>query len=94
MIRLLVEQITGPYCGTHKEGDALYEEASRFIRQGQQIELDFTGIQLASSSFFNEFFSRNLEEFGELTAHRSIKFIGLMPRHQFVLRKIQEPSPA
>lgn len=94
MLKIIVAQVTGLYCGTSREGDALYEQISQPLREGQQVELDFTGVQLTSSTFFNVLYGRITQELGNPQTDGLIKMVGMMPRHQFVLSRIREPNPA
>lgn len=85
MIRFLVFKITGPFCGTSKEGDLLYQAILPALSNNEEIELDFEDVEIASSSFFNSVIVRIVEEFGEQFVESHVKYRSLKPRHSFVL---------
>lgn len=89
MIKLSLVQLVGPYCGTHTEGEMLYHVIAPYLGCKEKVVLDFEGVQLASSSFFNELFRHVIDRFGESVLNSQITYASLKPRHQFVLDRSQ-----
>jgi len=85
MPRLLVAQVLGPYCGTAEDGQYLYDAVQEFTKKGEHIELDFKGVELASSSFFGALIGRLTEEHGPNAFRSLIDYRSLEPRLEFVL---------
>lgn len=84
-----VIQITGPHCGTHLEGDALYRAIARFLNNHDHVTLDFADITVATSSFFNGLFRPITLSHGAQCLTDLLSYTGLMPRHRFVLDRTQ-----
>lgn len=89
MTRLSLAQIAGAYCGTHSEGDKVYRALEPFLLKNEKVVLDFTNVELASSSFFNELFCQIAEDFGEAVLASHIAFDSMKPRHHFVLERVR-----
>ena len=85
MIRLSVKDIAGVQCGTEREGLLLYKSLAPLLIVADAIELDFDGVELASSSFFNASIGCAFTEFGEKYVRDSISYVGVNPRVWFVL---------
>lgn len=85
MTKLSIKQISGVQCGTDREGTRLYETLSPLLAAGQQIDLDFSGVELASSSFFNASLGVAFSRFGGAFVRKHVTFSNLKPRIQFVL---------
>lgn len=85
MVSIIVQSITGPFCGTSSQGDALYSQIVPVLKRNEEIELDFKGIELASSSFFSAVIGRAIEEFGWGHVRHHMRYRSLKPRHEFVL---------
>jgi len=92
MTRLLVAKHSGPYCGTHVEGAKLFEQLCPYLRAGESVELDFSNVELTSSSFFNELLGAIGEVFGDSFLEEHVFFSSLKPRHKFVLDRIRRIS--
>jgi hypothetical protein len=94
MTKLSVVDIAGQYCGSHLEGEKLYESIALSLSGGDMVELDFDQVELTSSSFFNELFGRISENFGEQSIDSRLSFVSLKPRHRFVLERTRHSAPA
>lgn len=94
MTRLSVLKLAGPYCATYEQGEQLFLEIADYLRSGELVELDFEGVDLASSSFFNELFGRIFEEFGNELLESHLSYLRLKPRHKFVLDRTRHISHA
>ena len=67
----------------------LYRVIAPYLSRNEKVVLDFEGVQLASSSFFNELFRHVIDHFGESVLNSQIAYASLKPRHQFVLDRSQ-----
>ena len=83
--KLIVKDIVGPYGGTYEDGVKLYREIDSLLKDSQRVELDFEGIELASSSFFNGTIGKLFQEFAGGTAQLPVSFLNLTSRDEFVL---------
>ena len=89
-IRLIVKDIVGPYCATYEDGVKLFRVLYPLRKTSEKVDLDFQGIQLTSSSFFNGAILHLLPEFTDNDGNLRISFCNLTPRDKFVLRHILE----
>lgn len=85
MIKLSVKAVAGIQCGTDAEGTRLGDMLFPLLESGQNVELDFDGVELASSSFFNASIGLAFSKFGEKFVRDHVAFSNLKPRVQFVL---------
>lgn len=85
MMKLIVKDVVGPYCGTYEDGAKLYRVLYGLLKDSQQVELDFDGIELTSSSFFNGAIVNFLQEFTGKDGQLPISFLNLTPRDKFIL---------
>jgi len=87
MDKVLIKNIVGPYCGTYDDGAKVYRFIYSLLKEGKQLDLDFTGIEVTSSSFFNAAIGNLLQEFGDKDSRLPITFSNLKPRDQFILER-------
>ena len=85
MMKLVVKDVVGPYCGTYEDGAKLYRVLYGLLKDSQQVELDFEGIELTSSSFFNGAIVNLLQEFTGKDGQLPISFCNLTLRDKFIL---------
>ena len=86
MKRLIVKDIVGgKYCGTYHDGVKLYRVIHSLLIDAQPVELDFEGIALTSSSFFNAALGNLLQEFAGNASQLPVSFSNLTSRDQFIL---------
>ena len=71
--------------GTYEDGAKLYRVLYGLLKDSQQVELDFEGIELTSSSFFNGAIVNLLQEFSSNTGQLPLSFLNLTPRDKFIL---------
>lgn len=82
-----VVAITGPHCGTHVEGKSLYRAIEPRLNNQEHVALNFTGITIASSSFFNGLFRPITDTYGAQYLIDHLTYTGLTTRHRFVLER-------
>ena len=86
MYKLVVKDIVGPYCGTYAQGAKLSRVISPLLKACPKIELDFQGVGLTSSSFFNGAIINLLPELTDGDGKLRIVFCNLTPRDNFILQ--------
>lgn len=86
MNRVIVKDIVGsPYCGTYEDGVKLYRVLYSLLKDSPRpVELDFEGIKLASSSFFNVAVGNLLQEFGDHSSQLPLSYLNITPRDRFI----------
>ena len=96
MNRLIVKDVVGsPYCGTYEDGVKLYRVLYSLLNSSppvESVELDFEGIKLASSSFFNAAIGNLLQEFGDHSSQLPISYLNITPRDRFVRDRTLEAA--
>lgn len=85
MTKLVVKDIVGPYCGTYERGVQLFRLIYPLLKASQKVVLDFQGVGLTSSSFFNGAIVNLLPEFTDENGRPRIDFWNLTPRDKFIL---------
>ena len=93
MTKLSVFAITGPYCATYKQGEQLFFQVVQHLQAGESVQLDFSDVEFASSSFFNELFQSIIEKFGDNALDQHLSFASLRPRHRFILDRTRYSTP-
>jgi len=53
MKRLVVRDLTGPTCLSPEKGQRVFRVVEPDVAAGHQVELDFTGVDLFATPFFN-----------------------------------------
>ena len=53
MKRLVVRDLTGPTCLSPEKGQRVFRVVEADVAAGHQVELDFTGVDLFATPFFN-----------------------------------------
>ena len=86
MTKLVVKDIVGPYCGTYEHGVRLFRAIYPLLKASQKVLLDFQGIGLTSSSFFNGAIINLSAEFTDDDGKLPIAFCNLTPRDNFILQ--------
>ncbi|WP_449426846.1 STAS-like domain-containing protein [Rhodanobacter umsongensis] len=87
-MKILVKNISGPNAVASHHGDALYKQVVSGIEKDDVVELDFAGIEIFSTPFFNLGIARLLQgrTVGYLNSH--VKFVNLSPVGRSTLRRV------
>ncbi len=86
-----VKELVGENAMTLDDGEAIYSRIHAPLTQGETVELDFDGVQVFASPFFNAGIGRLLD--GDLTTemlNSRLKFDHLSDFGARVLRKVIE----
>lgn len=86
MTKLVVKDIVGPYCGTYEHGAKLSHAIHPLLKTSQKVVLDFQGVGLTSSSFFNGAIINLLPELTDDDGKLRIDFCNLTARDNFILQ--------
>ena len=86
MKTLIIKDIVGPYCGTYEQGAKLSRIIYPLLKSSPRVALDFQGVGLTSSSFFNGAIVNLLPDFTDDDGRLRIVFCNLTPRDNFILQ--------
>jgi hypothetical protein len=91
-MQLLVRSLIGENCLTWDEGDKLHQRIVAALKQQEKVELNFEGVKVFASPFFNAAIGRLLKDFSRETLNASLVFRSLNPVGMHVLRQVIENS--
>lgn len=89
-MRLAVCDIVGEYAMTLEDGQNVYDRIAPLLRSGQAVEVDFAGVTIFASGFFNAALGQLLKDFKADDLRRLITPINLTPAGESVLRQVIE----
>lgn len=87
-MKLNVLSIVGENCITLEDGEELHHRISYGLSHGDTVEVDFTGVRVYASPFFNAAIGKLVGEFQKNTINNSLKFDGLTGRGDHVLKRV------
>jgi hypothetical protein len=87
-----VMEITGENAVAQEDGQKLYEIVTEQLKSGQELQLDFHGVKIFASPFFNAAIGQLLKDFGPDDLNRRLKFEHLSSVGQEVLKRVIENS--
>jgi STAS-like domain of unknown function (DUF4325) len=81
-MKIKVAKITGEYCCFGEDGQKLYQLIKPHLLAGQTVKLDFKGVKVYSSNYFNYaigqlFGDVSVDDFQELVTFTNISVVGL-----------------
>jgi hypothetical protein len=85
-----VKELVGENAMTLDDGDAIYARIHDPLTQGETVELDFDGVQVFASPFFNAGIGRLLGELTTDALNARLKFAHLSDFGARVLRRVIE----
>lgn len=83
-----VKSIVGENCITFEDGEKIYEIVYSGLVNEQEIELDFTGVRIFASIFFNVAIGKLLSDFSSDYLNQMLHFGGLSAHGNQVLRRV------
>lgn len=92
MTLVRVVEITGENAVTQEDGQKLYEIIRQGLSSSQEMRLDFEGVKIFASPFFNAGVGQLLKDFGPDDLNRLLRFENLSSVGQEVLRRVIENS--
>jgi len=87
-----VKELVGENAMTLDDGEVIYARIHVPLTQGETVELDFDGVQVFASPFFNAGIGRLLGELTADTLNARLKFDHLSDFGARVLRRVIENS--
>lgn len=85
-----VKELVGENAMTLDDGEAIYARIHDPLTQGETVELDFDGVQVFASPFFNAGIGRLLGELTSDALNAHLKFAHLSDFGARVLRRVIE----
>jgi hypothetical protein len=88
VMKISVRQLIGEDCLTVEDGRRLYKHFIAELQAGQEVELDFTGVQATARAFFNSSFGFLLRDFEVEELSRLVKVSHLSQAAMGVLKTV------
>ena len=92
MKKILVRSEIGKNCITASDGQKIYELIFPLLRKDQMIELDFSGVDIIASPFFNAAIGYLLKDISNEKLNELLTISKLIPTGREVLKKVIENS--
>jgi hypothetical protein len=89
-MQLNVISFTGENCITVEDGEQLYQKIHPEILKGNRVDIDFSGVKIFASPFFNAAIGQLLMDLQPEQLHAKLHFIGLSQHGDHVLRRVIE----
>lgn len=89
-MRIKVREWVGENAMTQEDGKAVYDLIHDPLRQGETVELDFEGVDVFASPFFNASVGRLLEDLERDALNAQLLFEHLSGFGERVLRRVIE----
>lgn len=83
-----VLSLIGENCITLSDGQALYERIFPELARGQAVVLDFAGVKIFASPFFNTAIGQLLKDFSSDTVNELLVISHLIPYAQNILVRV------
>lgn len=89
MTRIIrLSEAVGIHCITQQDGQKIYREIHPLLRDQQQVELDFTGVNVVASPFLNAAIGQLLRDLTPETLNTFLKFPNLPTVVKPILRRV------
>ena len=85
-----VFEIIGEFAVAAEDGQRLYDRIMSILASQNSIELDFSGVRVVATPFFNAAIGRLLKDVSPENLHARVSFSNLSPVGQQVLAKVVE----
>lgn len=87
-----ISEIFGPRCITAQGGQKLFEYLKNSLEKGELIELDFEGVEIFASPFFNYSIGQIYSSDSLIESSKLIKFSGLNDVGKIIVEKVIQNS--
>jgi hypothetical protein len=91
-MKLNTYELIGENCITLEDGQKIYELIHPELSAGHLVELDFAGVGVFASPFFNAAIGRLLKDIKSEDLNRLLSVINLVPAGMSVLKRVIENS--
>jgi hypothetical protein len=89
---LAVHSLVGPVCMTLQDGERVFEKIHPELKAGRAVELDFAGVGVSASPFFNAAIGRLLQDIKPEALNNLLRISNLNDVGMTVLRRVIENS--
>ncbi|MCK9377443.1 MAG: STAS-like domain-containing protein [Syntrophobacterales bacterium] len=87
-MKIFVHQVVGDHCLTVADGRRLYKHFIPELQAAREVELDFSGVCVIGSPFFNSSLDFLLRDFEMEELRRLVKVSNLDSQAQAVLKRV------
>ncbi len=87
-MRYIVHEITGQYAISFDDGQQLFDLIHPLLQSGQTVELDFAGVTVFASAFFNVAIGQLLQDISSETLNEKLIIEHLSPHGDTVLQQV------
>jgi hypothetical protein len=91
-MKLDIKEIAGTNCITLQDGQVLFEKIHPQLKAGRPVELNFTGVRVFASPFFNAAVGQLLKDISPEQLNTLLKISDLAPVGLDTLKKVIENS--
>jgi hypothetical protein len=91
-MKIEVHALVGEDCITLDDGQKVYVQILPELKAGRPVEVDFQGVEVFASPFFNAAFGQLLRDFPGDDLNRLLEVTNLNPVGMSVLRRVIENS--
>ena len=91
-VRYKIEDLVGDLGITLEDGQKLFDQIHPDLASGKAVELDFRGVRVFASPFFNTGIGQLMRDLSPLEVRRRVKFTNLMTAGRNVLERVLENS--
>ena len=85
-----IKDIIGENCITLEDGETVYKLLLPILDNDQDVDLDFTGVRIYASPFFNGAVGKLLGKFTPEELNKRVKFNGLSDHGKQILRRVTQ----
>jgi hypothetical protein len=89
-MQCIVREIVGENAITLDDGQGVYDQIAAALCAGENVELDFTGVAVFASPFFNAAIGQLIRDQSPDELNRLLRIIGLKPAGYDVLGRVIE----
>jgi len=91
-MKILVQELVGENAITLEDGDKIYKNIFPALKSEEKISIDFVGVKVFASPFFNAAIGKLLRDFTTDTLNRLLSFLNLNSVGSDVLKRVIENS--
>lgn len=91
-MRYEVKDLVGEYGITLDDGQRIYDLIHSHLLDGERVELDFSGVEVLASPFFNAAIGQLLKDISSEQLNRLLVVSNLVPAGMRALRRVIENS--
>jgi len=91
-VRYTVRELVGDLGITLEDGQRLFDQIHPDLTSGKEVELDFRGVRVFASPFFNTGIGQLMRDLSAAEVRERVKFTNLIPSGKNVLERVMENS--